>query len=174
MGCSPRAVQFSSLVWPFLAMVVFGWLVIMAGTEQKYRHMSVMSVMSVWRIVLCGIMRQGNGDVVLETRIYYRCIDISISAHHSPFSFHASSPTGPLTVPPSSLPASASCPDSFRAPFLRHRLLIERGSCGFVFITNSADLTPTKHWGAHRLVAGTHQSIAKIQPVRNKQDGGKV
>ena len=40
MGCSPRAVQFSSLIWPFLAMVVLGWLVIMAGTEQIHRHVS--------------------------------------------------------------------------------------------------------------------------------------
>lgn len=32
MGHSPLAVQFSSFKWPFLAMVVLGWLVIIAGT----------------------------------------------------------------------------------------------------------------------------------------------
>lgn len=57
--------------------------------------------------------------------IYYRCIDISISAPHSPFSFHASSPAGPLTLPLPRLPSASSSPDSFPAPFLRHRLLIE-------------------------------------------------
>lgn len=58
-----------------------------------------------------------------KPRIYYRCIDISISPLRSPFSFHASSPAGPLTPPPY-LPASSS-PDSFSLPSLRHRLLIE-------------------------------------------------
>lgn len=32
IGHSPLAVQFSSFMWPFLAMVVLGWLVIIAGT----------------------------------------------------------------------------------------------------------------------------------------------
>ncbi len=35
MGYSPRAVQFNSLFCPFMAMVVFGWDVIIAGTAQK-------------------------------------------------------------------------------------------------------------------------------------------
>lgn len=35
MGRSPRAVQFSSLAWPLMAMVVLGWEVIMAGTGEE-------------------------------------------------------------------------------------------------------------------------------------------
>lgn len=60
-----------------------------------------------------------------KPRIYYRCIDISISALRSPFSFHASSLAGPLALPPPSPPSSPSTPDSFPPPSLRHRLLIE-------------------------------------------------
>lgn len=35
MGRSPRAVQFSSLAWPLMAMVVLGWEVIIAGTAKR-------------------------------------------------------------------------------------------------------------------------------------------
>lgn len=43
MGRSPRAVQFSSLVWPLMAMVVLGWEVIMAGTAGKAKLSPVAS-----------------------------------------------------------------------------------------------------------------------------------
>lgn len=62
-----------------------------------------------------------------KPRIYYRCIDISISALHSPFSFHASGPT--LTLPQPYLPSySSSSSDTFvslPSLFLRYRLLTE-------------------------------------------------
>lgn len=135
MGCSPRAVQFSSLVWPFLAMVVLGWLVIMAGTEEAQTSVSVTN-----RIICCNEMG-GAGMRYWKRRIYYRCIDISISALHFPFSFHAWRPARPQSPPPPVLPFTCP-PDSFPAPLLRHRLLIGGGSCGFVFITNSSSLSP--------------------------------
>lgn len=80
MGCSPRAVQFSSLVWPFLAMVVLGWLVIMAGTEEAQTSVSVTNCVESYVVT-----RWGSGDVVLETedifqmyRHLYFCASFSI------------------------------------------------------------------------------------------------
>lgn len=129
IGCSPRAVQFSSFVWPFLAIVVLGWLVIMAGTEQNHRHISA------WQIVLYGVMRQGNGDVILGNEdtlqmyrhlYFYPSFSIFISRFKPRWSSYTASSLSAFYFFSSSFHFSVSCPPGF----LRFRLLIEGVSVG--------------------------------------------